>query len=238
MADIYSELDNLSEQFVAKVIQAKDEVTEALYTAMKDMSQEERMVLLAQIDVDDIMSGKLKDASLIYETGIIRILETTYTTAQLSETTLLSLTSQVRNKINKEVLGKLTDEILDKITTGIATRSTVGEIVAGIETGMTRHQMEVLVNTTLTQFNNTITNLSAELLPDSTKFIYIGAHDEKTRDRCIEKIKMSPATKGEILKKYGNLDNELWNCRHKWEEMSDDPESQGLDKIKDTSVVR
>ena len=205
---------------------------------MKDMSQEERMVLLAQIDVDDIMSGKLKDASLIYETGIIRILETTYTTAQLSETTLLSLTSQVRNKINKEVLGKLTDEILDKITTGIATRSTVGEIVAGIETRMTRHQMEVLVNTTLTQFNNTITNLSAELLPDSTKFIYIGAHDEKTRDRCIEKIKMSPATKGEILKKYGNLDNELWNCRHKWEEMSDDPESQGLDKIKDTSVVR
>ena len=238
MADIYDEIEGLSEQYIGKVVQAKQEVLEALYDNIKDMSQEERMMFIARIPMDDILSGKLKDAAYIYETGIIRILETTFTTAELSNATLVTLTNQVRSKINQEVLGKLSNEMLDKITNGIASNRTLEEILDSIETNVPRYRMETLVNTTLTQFNNAVTNMSAELLPDNAKFIYIGAHDEKTRDRCIEKIKMSPATKGEILKRYGNLDNELWNCRHKWEEMSDDPESQGLDKIKDTSVVR
>ena len=44
----------------------------------------------------------------------------------------------------------------------------------------------------------------------------------------MKKILDSPATKDQILQKYGNLDNEIWNCRHKWEEITNDTASQGL----------
>ena len=71
----------------------------------------------------------------------------------------------------------------------------------------------------------------ADKLPIKTKFVYIGANDDRTRDECKERIAMSPATKKQILNsRFGDLDNAGWNCRHTWEEQMPDVAAQGLQK--------
>ena len=62
--------------------------------------------------------------------------------------------------------------------------------------------------------------------------IQIGANDGKTRERCVDKIQFSPASKKDILAWYGYLNNEIWNCRHSWDEMSSSPEDQGYNPKK------
>ena len=74
--------------------------------------------------------------------------------------------------------------------------------------------------------------MMADKLPDNAQFVYIGAYDDKTRDACADKIRFSPASKKDILKRFGNLHNEVWNCRHKWEEITNDLEGQGFEKDK------
>ena len=69
-------------------------------------------------------------------------------------------------------------------------------------------------------------------VPKTTKFVYVGAYDNKTRVACEQKILASPATKTEILSKFGNFDNEVWNCRHSWEEVTNDIVGQGFREFK------
>ena len=233
MPDVSFELERLSNQFVEKVNQSRDELVNAFYDATKDMAQDERMVFIDSASVDVLMANKLSNAMSIYEEGIRRTLESTFTTAEISEDSLRILLNRAKSRINTEVTKHLSEEMMDAIIDGMANNQFPNQIIKNIDSKLPTHQLETLVNTTYNQFNNSLTNLMAESLPDNTKFIYIGLWDEKTRDRCVDKIKMSPATKTEIIKKYGNLDNELWRCRHKWEEMSDKPFAQGLEKQKE-----
>ena len=233
MPDVSFELERLSNQFVEKVNQSRDELVNAFYDATKDMAQDERMVFIDSASVDVLMANKLSNAMSIYEEGIRRTLESTFTTAEISEDSLRILLNRAKSRINTEVTKHLSEEMMDAIIDGMANNQFPNQIIKNIDSKLPTHQLETLVNTTYNQFNNSLTNLMAESLPDNTKFIYIGLWDEKPRDRCVDKIKMSPATKTEIIKKYGNLDNELWRCRHKWEEMSDKPFAQGLEKQKE-----
>ena len=66
--------------------------------------------------------------------------------------------------------------------------------------------------------------------PTNTRYIYIGPLDSKTRLTCSDKIAFSGAegrTRDEIFGLFGDMNNEIFNCRHKWEQMSDSPEDQG-----------
>ncbi len=236
MADISFELEALSSDFAEKVGQARDEVVEGLYVAMEDMTPEERMIFLGEIEVATIMTGKLTNAMGIYEEGIRRSLESTFTTATLPESSLQTLLNQARNRISTEVTGRLSNEMMDQIVNGMATNKFPSEIIGEIDSALSPKQLETLINTTYNQFNNAITNQLAEMLPKNTKFIYIGPFDAKTRDECVERIKMGPSTRAQILKsKFGNFNNAIWNCRHKWEEMDEeDPAGQGYNEDMET----
>ena len=76
----------------------------------------------------------------------------------------------------------------------------------------------------------------SENLPEETKFIYIGAYDSKTRDRCVKKIAFGPATRESIIGRFGDFNNEIWNCRHRWEQMSSSPKDQGFQEEKFVSA--
>ena len=72
----------------------------------------------------------------------------------------------------------------------------------------------------------------AEKAPPETKYVYIGAFDDRTRDECANKISFGKATREEIIAEFGDMNNEIWNCRHKWDEMSSSPEDQGYNPKK------
>lgn len=238
MPDISNELEAISEVFATKVGKARDEVITGFHTALEDMTPEERMETLDSVNMGGVMNAKLSGAILIYEEGIRRALESTFTTAILPEQSLNLLLNQARARISVEITQHLSNDMMDAIIEGMANNKFPNQIIKELELKMPKHQVETLVNTTYNQFNNAVTDQLAAQLPKNTRFIYIGAWDAVTRDRCVEKIQASPATRGDILKKFGNMHNELWNCRHKWEEISDKPFAQGLEKEQELDDVR
>ena len=225
MADISKELDKIAEQFAVKVDLAKDQVVESLMELVKGKTSEEALEILSGANIEKALELKLAKAFTSFEAGAVSILRNTFTTATISESALQLLLNNARGMISDEVTKHLSKTALQSIVDGIGSGQTSTQVIASLRDKIPN--VETLVNTTYSQFSNTITNMTSEQLPDNTKFIYIGANDEKTRERCVDKIGAGALTRKEILNRYGDMNNELYNCRHKWEQMSDMPEDQG-----------
>ena len=153
-----------------------------------------------------------------------------YTTTTLREATLRSLLDNSKRFLSSELVDKMGDNILQEVVKGISGGLTPTDVIKSM--GEITGTLETQVVTAYGQYSNAVANMLSEKLPDNTKFIYIGAHDIKTRDRCVEKIGFSPATRESIIGRFGDMENEIWNCRHSWEQMSSSPEDQGYNKEK------
>tara|TARA_Y100001963_G_scaffold26149_1_gene35608 strand:- start:2378 stop:3085 length:708 start_codon:yes stop_codon:yes gene_type:complete len=225
MPDISQELDKIAEEFAGKVDLAKDSVVQVLMDVTEGKTAEESLKILSGINIEKSLEFKLIVAFTAFEVGIKEILKNTYTTAIISESALQLLLNNAKGMISDEVTKHLSKTMLQSIVDGIGSGQTSAQVISSLNEKIPN--IETLINTTYSQFSNTITNMTAELLPENTKFIYIGAYDEKTRDRCVQKIQSGSLTRKEILGRFGDMNNELFNCRHKWEQMSDSPEDQG-----------
>ena len=227
MADISKELDKIAEQFAIKVDLAKDQVVKSLMELVKGKTSEEALKILSSTNIEKALELKLAKAFTSFEAGAVSILKNTFTTAAISESALQLLLNNAKGMISDEVTKHLSKTALQSIIDGIGSSQTSLQVIESLANKVPN--VETLVNTAYSQFSNTITNITAEKLPNNTKFIYIGANDEKTRERCKNKIRFSGngKTRQEILDEYGDMNNELFNCRHKWEQMSDMPLDQG-----------
>ena len=239
MPDISYELEAIAAEFATKIEAAKDEVITSFHAVLEDMTPDERMIAMGSIDMSAIMTAKLSKATLLFEEGIKRSLEATFTTATLSEGSLNVLLNQARSRLSVEITQHISNDMMDAIIEGMANDKFPSQIIKELNLKMPKHQAETLINSTYNQFSNAVTDQLAAELPDSTKYIYIGAWDAVTRDECVERIRMSPATRTEILNsRFGNMHNAIWNCRHKWEQISDKPYAQGLEKEQELDDAR
>jgi len=227
MADIKKELDAIAELISSKTTIAIKQVTESLTGLVEGQSTEEALETLSGINIEYAMGSKLSTAFVAFESGILLSLKNTYSTIVLPEKSLRLLLESAKKRLRIELTSKLSENIMQNVIDGIATGSSIDDVIESINE--VTPELATLVNTTYNQFSNTMSNMIIEQLPDDTELIYIGTYDTKTRDECVRKINDSPATKKQILAKYKNFNNELWNCRHKWEEMSSKPESQGFE---------
>ena len=228
MADIHDELDKIAELIAEKSNEAVSEVVKSLMQLVKGKPPEEALEILSGLNMEFAMGTKLASAFVTFESGVLLSLRNTYTSVVLPEETLRILLETAKKKLRTELTGKLSDNMMQSIIDGIATGDSIENVILAI--GEATPDLKTLVNTTYNQFSNTITNMMLEKLPDNAKVIYIGANDTLTRDKCKEKIAYGPAPKSKVLQKFKNFNNELWNCRHKWEEMGKDKESQGFEE--------
>ena len=227
MADISQEIERISELIALKTNRAIEEVVVALNKVLVGKLPEEALKMLSEVNIPFSLESKLAGAFVAFEAGAVLTLKNTFTSVLLEEDTLRILLDTAKRKLRTELTAKLSDNMMQSIIDGIATGSPIEDVIESI--GEATPEIATLVNTTYNQFGNTMTNMMIDKLPDDTEMIYIGANDDKTRDICKEKIRFSPATKKEVLARYGNFNNELWNCRHKWEESSKKPEAQGFE---------
>ena len=230
MADIYDQLDSIAEEFAEKVALAQEEIVSSLMQFIKDKEPEEALEILAGFNMEASYDVKLRGAFGLYETGIISLLENTLSTDTLSEKTLQTLLNNTKGMISDEVTKHLSKVSLQSIIDGVAVGKSPAQVIKTIDEAMPN--IETLVNTAYNQFGNSVTELMALKAPKNTRYVYIGANDEKTRLTCLDKIAFSGSrgrTRGEILAQFGDMRNELWNCRHKWEKMSDSPKDQGYE---------
>tara|TARA_R100000808_G_scaffold19141_1_gene41665 strand:+ start:38 stop:739 length:702 start_codon:yes stop_codon:yes gene_type:complete len=230
MADINKILDNIADEFADKVDLAKKEVVESLMEFIKGKNAEEALEILSGFNMESAMDLKLSNAFIAYESGIVSMLESTFTTTTLSEATLTRLLNNTKGMVSDEVTKHLSKVSIQSIIDGIASGKSPAEVIAVIDEVMPR--IDTLINTAYSQFSNSVTNMMAEKLPKDTKFVYIGAYDDKTRDECIEKIEFGSGTREQIVAQFGDMNNEIFNCRHKWEEMSSNPADQGYNPEK------
>ena len=94
---------------------------------------------------------------------------------------------------------------------------------------LSKKQLQTLVRSGYSQYSNAIKKMMFDKVPTNTRFVYIGPNDGKTRSECRERIEMGTPTKSEVLgSKFGNFDNAVWNCRHSWEEITNDIVGQGF----------
>ena len=230
MADISKELDNIAEQFSVKVGLANEEVVTALMTLVKGKTAEEALEILAGVNIQAAMEIKLAGAFSMYEAGVVTMLKNTYTSVAINESILRSTLNITKASLSSDVTGRMSKVSLQSIIDGIATGKSPAEVIIAIDQVMPR--IDTLVNTAFSQFSNTTKNIMAEKLPPDTKFVYIGAYDDKTRDACVEKIQFGKRTRAEIIGRFGDMNNEIFNCRHGWEEMSSSPKDQGYNPEK------
>ena len=224
MADISDKLDQIAEQFAGKVDLATSELVSYLRELVKGKTAAQSLEILSGINLEKAYELKLAKAFTAYDAGVVEFLRNTYTTTSLSETTIKGLLDMTKNNISANVTKHLSSVTMQNIIDGIATNKTVGETLLTITEQMPNSKL--VVNTAYNQFSNSLTTMLAEELPANTKWIYIGANDSKTREMCRLKIGAGALTRKQILNKFGDMNNELYRCRHKWEQMSSSPEDQ------------
>ena len=224
MADISDKLDQIAEQFAGKVDLATSELVSYLSELVKGKSSSEALEILSGINLEKAYELKLAKAFTAYEAGIVEFLRNTYTTTSLSEGSIRALLNTTKRSVMAN-MGVISPVTMQGVIEGIATGRTVEDTLLLIKEQIPNP--ELVVNTAYNQFSNTLTTMLADELPENTKWIYIGANDSKTRERCKAKIGAGALTKKQILNKFGNMNNEIWRCRHKWEQMGRSPEDQG-----------
>ena len=197
---------------------------------VKVKTEEESLEILAGFNMEAAMDMKLSKAFTTYEAGIVSMLENTYTTVAINESVLRATLDLTKASLSSDVTGRMSKVSLQSIIDGIATGKSPAEVITAIDDVMPR--IDTLVNTAFSQFSNTTKNIMAEKLPSDTKFVYIGAFDDKTRDACAEKIQFGERTRADIIAEFGDMNNEIFNCRHSWEEMSSSPKDQGYNPEK------
>ena len=234
MADISSELDRIAQIIAEKSNKAVEEVVTSLMELVQNKTGEEALEILSGINLEYAMESKMAGAFALYEQGIVSMLENMHTTVLISETQLRILLDNSKRILASEFVNKISENILQKAISGISTKQTVADVLASIKDVTPELQTQVI--TAYSQYSNAVTSLLSENLPDNTKFIYIGAYDSKTRDRCVEKIGFSPATRESIIGRFGDFNNEIWNCRHRWEQRSSSPKDQGFQEEKFVSA--
>ena len=224
MPDISDKLDQIAEQFAGKVDLATSELVSYLRELVKGKTAAQSLEILSGINLEKAYELKLAKAFTAYEAGITAFLQSTFTTASLPESSIRALLNITKASVRSN-LGNISSVTMHGIIDGIATGKTVGDTLLLIKEQIPNP--ELVVNTAYNQFSNTLTTMLADELPENTKWIYIGANDSKTRERCKAKIGAGALTKKQILNKFGNMNNEIWRCRHKWEQMGRNPADQG-----------
>ena len=231
MPDISDQIDKISTQIANKVSIAHQQVVDALMELVKGKSAEQAATILQGIDIKELMRLKLVGVFNEFDSGVVSILENTFTSVAVSETALQFALTNAKSFVGEKFIEGTSSAIRQNIISGITGDKTPSQIIADMrKAGFDTHHLKTQVETGFAQYSNSVKNMMADKLPDNTKFVYIGANDDRTRDECLKRIADSPATKELIISKYGSLDNAGWNCRHSWEEQMSDVEAQGLQK--------
>ena len=230
MADISDKLDQIAEQFAGKVDLATSELVSYLRELVKGKSASQSLEILSGINLEKAYELKLAKAFTAYEAGIVEFLRNTYTTTSLSENSIRALLNTTKRSVMAN-MGVISPVTMQGVIEGIATGRTVEDTLLLIKEQIPNP--ELVVNTAYSQFSNSLTTMLADELPENTKWIYIGANDAKTRERCREKIAYSGSsgkTQQQILNRFGDMNNEIWRCRHRWTQRGIDPEAQDFNE--------
>ena len=221
MAD-QNQIDRASEQIADLVDRARAELVGSLYALGKDIKDPVLFSeALLDIDIEGTLKSKLKKATSVYTNAHRGVLESTIGFAEINPKALSTFATLNEQLFDDSVIRTISGHIRTQVSKGLQVGLTAQQITEGvINSSISNAQIQTLVNTTLNTYSRQVTNQMMKNAPATTKYVYVGPVDDRTRDECLDMAAEGEITESEILTKFGEAvlaDGGGFNCRHKWE---------------------
>ena len=221
MAD-QNQIDRASEQIADLVDRARAELVGSLYALGKDIKDPVLFSeALLDIDIEGTLKSKLKKATSVYANAHRGVLESTIGFAEINPKALSTFATLNEQLFDNSIIRVISGHIRNQVVNGVSAGLTADMIIERVaQSSISNAQMQTLVNTTLNTYSRTITNQMMENAPATTKYVYVGPVDDRTRLECLDYASAGEITEAEII---GNgwtaslIDGGGFNCRHKWE---------------------
>ena len=221
MAD-QSNIDSNAQKIASLVDEARAGLIQDLYNVSSQIDNSEAFIkVMLEIDLKGTLKNKLKNATNIYVEAHRQVLESTIGFAELEANVVTGLIELNQEIFDDTLVNTIASHIRNEVVKGMQSGLSVSQIINNVtQSSISTAQMETLVTTTLNDYSRTITNEMMNVVPEESKYVYIGPIDEKTRPECIKYAAEGALTKKQIedkgwretLTKGGGF-----NCRHKWE---------------------
>ena len=221
-------IDRSSEQIANLVDKAKADLLTDLYNIKRTMTLGEFVEIVSTMDIEGTLKKKLQKATSIYANAHRGVLESTIGFADIDSKLLTGFASLNEQLFDDSIIRTISGHIRTQIVKGTQAGLSVSQIIENVSSAsISNSQMQTLVNTTLNSYSRQVTNQMMDIAPQSTKYVYIGPNDEKTRAECRKYIDAGRLTKKEIKGrgskwKESLVDGGGFNCRHKWEIASEE----------------
>ena len=219
-------IEQNSELVTEILLQVQEETIEQLYKLKGQRKADEFAIFLQDLDVKEIIRAKASNAINIYDASHGVMLQTIQGFAAISEETLVALKNYSTESLLNQ-LDNMAQIIKKEVVNGIIAVTPVKTVLEAVrgQGALSRRQLQTLIDTAMNEYSRSVTKVMIDSMPKETKYVYIGALDEKTRPECLEMMAAGNLTKKEI-EQLGidlNLGHNVfisgggYNCRHKWE---------------------
>ena len=220
------DIDKSSEQIANLVDKAKADLLADLYNIKRTMTLGEFIEIVSTMDIEGTLKKKLQKATSIYANAHRGVLESTIGFANVDGKLLTGFAKLNEQLFDSSIIRTISGNIRTQIVKGVQAGLSVSQIVDSVtNASISNAQMQTLVNTSLNTYSRQVTNQMMDIAPKTTKYVYIGAIDDRTRDECLDMASAGELTLDQIVSQFGEavlVDGGGFNCRHKWEIASEE----------------
>ena len=220
------DIDRSSEQIANLVDKAKADLLADLYQIKRSMTLGEFIEIVSTMDIEGTLKKKLQKATSIYANAHRGVLESTIGFANVDGKLLTGFAKLNEQLFDSSIIRTISGNIRTQIVKGVQAGLSVSQIVDSVtNASISNAQMQTLVNTSLNTYSRQVTNQMMDIAPKTTKYVYIGAIDDRTRDECLDMASAGELTLDQIVSQFGEaplVDGGGFNCRHKWEIASEE----------------
>ena len=236
-------IDNIAETIASQTDALQQEMVRDLLKLSKDKrfkSIDEFLLAIDQLDLEQIVRLKAENILNGYVAAHTQILSDMTLFAEVTENTLQALTNFSTSSF-ADSLGKMGGVIKNEIVKGALGEATEQGILQAIQqqAGLSNAQMRTLVTTGLNDYSASVGKIMIDESPESEKFRYIGAIDDRTRPFCIKVWEAGAMTQKEIKSRFGSkvfIERGGFNCRHQWMPVEASDESRDVRKEKNSNA--
>ena len=194
------DIDRSSEQIANLVDKARAELVSSLYLIGKEIGDVgEFAEALLTIDIEGSLKSKLQKATSVFANAHRGVLESTIGFAEIDARSLVTFAQLNEQVFDQTVINTISSHIKTEVIKGVQAGIPVRDVLDIVaQSSISESQIETLVTTSLNDYSRTVTNQMMDLAPASTKYVYIGPADEKTRDFCLTAIQAGEMTLSQI----------------------------------------
>ena len=209
-----------TEQLAKRLGVAQEEIVDTITQLTKGRSRKELVNIINDLDMTKIVGLKTAGVMAGYLAAQKDILLAKQFFAPISEEELQALLIASEQYFGASLVG-MGGVIKQQVLTGIINNRSIDDIVGLIgKQGYASHSLNRIVNDGMNNYSRAVSSFMMDEAPANTKYVYIGAADEKTRDFCLKLMAAGELTRNQIrdydwtssLIEGGGI-----NCRHNWE---------------------